>query len=114
MTPTTPEDTQPRRGTEAMVARFRLVAYAEAITFLILLGGVVVKRVLDGSDVGVRVMGPIHGIVFLVYVVMVLQVRASQAWNLGQTLLVIVASALPFGGFFVGSHLTDEGVAQSD
>jgi integral membrane protein len=112
MTPPTPERTEPRPGTGAAIARFRLVAYAEAVTFLILLGGVVVKRVLNGSDVGVRVMGPIHGIVFLVYVVMVLQVRASQAWNLGQTLLVIVASALPFGGFFVGSHLSDEGVAR--
>jgi len=96
-----------------MIGRFRLVAYAEAVTFLILLAGVVVKRGLDGSDVGVRVMGPIHGIVFLVYVVMVLQVRASQAWNLGQTILVIVASAIPFGGFFVGRHLDDEGAALS-
>jgi len=108
MNPSTPERTQPSPRTEAMIARFRVVAYAEATTFLILLAGVFVKRVLDGSDMGVRVMGPIHGVVFLVYLVMVLQVRASQAWTLGQTILVIVASALPFGGFFVGRHLVDE------
>jgi len=91
-----------------MIARFRLVAYAEAATFLILLVCVVVKRVFHGPDL-VRVMGPVHGVLFLVYFVMVLQVRPSQAWTLAKTILVIVASALPFGGFFVGSHLVEEG-----
>jgi integral membrane protein len=90
-----------------MIARFRLVAYAEAATFLILLACVVVKRVFHGPDL-VQVMGPIHGVLFLVYLVMVLQIRASQGWALGRTILVFVASALPFGGFFVGSHLRED------
>ncbi len=89
-----------------MIAAFRVVAYAEAASFLALLVGVFVKRVIEGPDV-VPVLGPIHGILFLVYVAMVLQVRPSQGWNLGRTLLVIIASTLPFGGFFVGLHLVD-------
>lgn len=94
-----------------MIAKFRLVSYAEAATFLLLLMGVFIKRVLEGPDAFVRVLGPIHGIVFLVYLVMVIKVRPSQQWSLGQTILVIVASALPFGGFFVGNHLVDEPTA---
>jgi integral membrane protein len=90
-----------------LIDRFRIVAYAEAATFLILLVCVVVKRVFHGPDL-VQVMGPIHGVLFLVYFVMVLQVRAGQGWALGKTILVIVASALPLGGFFVGSHLVEE------
>jgi len=89
-----------------MITRFRWVAYAEAASLLALLAATFVKRVIEGPDL-VPVLGPIHGILFLVYVVMVLQVRPSQAWGLGQTLLVIIASALPFGGFFVGTHLKE-------
>ncbi len=97
-------------GRNPMIARFRLVAYAEAATFLILLVCVVIKRVVHGPNL-VPVMGPVHGVLFLVYFVMVLQIRAGQGWALGKTILVIVASALPFGGFFVGSHLTEENAA---
>jgi integral membrane protein len=90
-----------------MTAKFRMVAYAEAITYLVLLGAVFVKRVLDGGD-AVAVMGPVHGIIFLVYLVLVLKIRPDQGWTLGQTILVVIAAALPFGGFLVGHHLKDE------
>ncbi|MDQ6796415.1 MAG: DUF3817 domain-containing protein [Actinomycetota bacterium] len=90
-----------------MIARFRFVAYAEAATFLILLVCVVIKRVVHGPNL-VPIMGPVHGVLFLIYFVLVLQIRPSQRWSLGRTILVLVASALPFGGFFVGSHLVEE------
>lgn len=90
-----------------MTAKFRLVAYAEAVTYLILLAGVVVLHGFGGPDF-VKIMGPIHGVVFLVYFVMVLTVREGQGWGLGKTLLVLIASALPLGGFFVGRDLVDE------
>lgn len=94
-------------GRNPLIARFRLVAYAEAATFLILLVCVVIKRVVHGPNF-VPIMGPVHGVLFLVYFVMVLQIRPIQGWTLGKTILVLVASALPFGGFFVGSHLVDQ------
>lgn len=85
---------------------FRVVAVVEAVTFLFLLGAVFVKRVLEGTDI-VPVLGPIHGIAFLVYLVLVLRIRGGQGWGLGRTILVILASAVPFGGFWAGSHLKD-------
>lgn len=90
-----------------MIAKFRFVAYFEAATYLLLLVGVVIHRGFHGPDV-VAVMGPIHGVAFLVYLVLVLKVRESQGWNLWKTLWVLIASALPFGGFLVGRDLVDE------
>ncbi len=107
MSSPTPDTPAAVAGQDRMIDTFRIVAYAEAATFLILLVCVVVKRVFHGPDM-VSVMGPLHGILFLVYFVLVLKIRPSQGWNLGKTILVIVASALPFGGFFVGSHLVTE------
>jgi len=95
-----------------VAARFRLVAYAEAVTYLILLLGVIVLHGFGGPDF-VKIMGPIHGMVFLVYFVMVLMIREGQGWGLGRTLLVLIASALPLGGFFVGRDLVDDATPPS-
>jgi len=90
-----------------MVRKFRLVAILEAVSYLALLAAVVLYRVLDGPDL-IGFLGPVHGILFLVYVALVLAIRGSQGWNLWQTLLVIIASAIPFGGFVVERRLVED------
>ena len=89
------------------VGAFRAVAYFEAVSYLLLLVAVVVYRLLDGPDL-VGVLGPVHGIAFLVYLGLVLQIRDGQGWGLGRTIVVILASAVPLGGFWAGRHLADD------
>lgn len=89
-----------------VIAAFRAVAYVEAASYLLLLGATFVKRVLEGTDL-VPVLGPVHGIVFLVYLALVFKVRPSQEWSFWRTVWVIVAAAVPFGGFLVGRDLRD-------
>lgn len=88
------------------VAAFRAVAIFEAISYLVLLAATVIHRVFDGPDY-VSVLGPIHGIAFLVYLFLVLRIREGQGWGLGRTILVILAAAVPFGGFWAGRHLNE-------
>ena len=90
-----------------MVSKFRLVAVVEAVTYLALLAAVVLYRVFDGPRF-IGFLGPVHGVAFLVYVVLALQIRESQGWNLGRLILVILASALPLGGFVVERNLVDD------
>ncbi len=90
-----------------MTSKFRLVALAEAVSYLALLAAVVLKRVLDGPDL-VGVLGPIHGILFLVYVLLTLLVRDEQGWTAVQTIVVLVASAIPFGAFVVNSRMVHD------
>ena len=96
-----------RSGVRGEIRAFRVVAVVEAVSYLVLLGAVVLKRVLDGPDL-VSALGPVHGIAFLVYLVLVLRIRESQGWNLGRTIVVIVASAVPFGGFWVERRLVTD------
>ncbi len=86
------------------IGAFRVVAVVEAVTYLVLLGAVVLYRVLDGPDL-IGVLGPVHGIAFLVYLVLALRIRESQKWSLGRTIIVILAAAVPFGGFWVERRL---------
>ena len=87
-----------------MTKNFRTIAYVEAVSFLLLLTASFVKRVVEGPDL-VPVVGMVHGIIFLVYLVFVLKVRPEQGWGLGRTIWVIVAAAIPLGGFFVARDL---------
>ena len=62
------------------IKTFRYVALAEATSFLILLVAAVLKRTADEPG-GVEIMGPIHGVLFLAYVVIALSVRGPAGWT---------------------------------
>lgn len=98
---TTPTQTSKLGG--AALA-FRASAYIEATTFLMLLASSLTFRVFDGPDF-VSVMGPVHGIAFLIYVVLVLVIREGQGWRFWRTVLVLFLAAVPLGGFWAGTHL---------
>lgn len=94
-----------------LTEKFRLVAYAEAVSYLALLSAVVLYRVFDGPDY-VGFLGPLHGIIFLALAILVLKVRESQGWGVGRTVLVLIAASLPFGGFLVGRDLLEAPAAR--
>ena len=84
-----------------------MTAFVEAVTYLMLLVAVVIYRVLDGPDF-IGFLGPVHGIAFLVYLFLVIRIREDQGWDLWHTLLIIIASAIPLGGFWAAGHLDEE------
>ena len=49
------------------VRLYRLVARAEAFTWALLLTGMFLKYVTDTTELGVRVFGMVHGVVFIAY-----------------------------------------------
>ena len=78
------------------VARvFRIVAVAEAVSWVLLLAGMFVKWVLKTSEVGVQLAGPVHGAVFVAYVVVSLVAWRVLRWSFGTALLALVASVPP-------------------
>ena len=78
----------------------RYIAFAEATSFLALLVATFVKRT-GGSETGVEILGPIHGALFLAYVVVALNIRLDMGWSGKTTFWVLVGAVLPFGGYVV-------------
>jgi integral membrane protein len=74
---------------------FRIVAVAEALSWLGLLAGMYVKYVPQTSEVGVQVFGPIHGGIFVAYVGVTLVASRVLRWNVPTTLLALAASVPP-------------------
>jgi integral membrane protein len=83
---------------------FRIVALMEATSFLMLLVASVLKRTAD-ADVLVTILGPIHGVLFIAYVLIALGVRPEQGWDMRTTLLILLGAVLPFGGYVVDRWL---------
>lgn len=79
------------------VGRFRLLAVAEAVSWAGLLIGMFFKYVVVGDEIGVKVFGPIHGAIFVLYVLVTLLVRVPLRWDGRTTTLALLASIPPFG-----------------
>ena len=74
---------------------FRVAAVAEAVSWLGLLAGMYVKYVPETTELGVKVFGPIHGGIFVAYVVVTLVASRVLRWSPGTTLLGLAASVPP-------------------
>jgi integral membrane protein len=86
---------------------FRWIALIEATSFLALLVATVIKH-SDGGATGVSILGPIHGVLFIAYVVNVFAIRTAERWNTKVTVWILVAAVLPFGGYVVDWWLARE------
>jgi integral membrane protein len=79
----------------SVVTAFRVVAVAEALSWTGLLTGMVFKYLVVGDDIGVKIFGPIHGGLFVLYLVVTMLVRWQLRWGTGTTVLALVASVPP-------------------
>jgi integral membrane protein len=74
---------------------FRAVAIAEACSWAGLLIGMFFKYVVVFDDIGVTVFGPIHGALFVAYVLVSVLVARTFGWTLRTTLIALAASIPP-------------------
>jgi integral membrane protein len=74
---------------------FRVVAVAEACSWVGLLIGMFVKYVPETTELGVKIFGPVHGGIFVAYVLVTLVAARVLRWSPGTTLLALAASVPP-------------------
>lgn len=92
--------------TVSAVRRLRLVSTPEAVSFLLLLVCSVLKRTTDFN--AVPVMGAIHGILFVLYALFLLDAWNRAKWPFGTAALYFLLAVLPAGGFFAERRLRRE------
>jgi integral membrane protein len=79
---------------------FRLVALLETMSWLLLIVATVVKYAA-GHPIGVQILGPAHGVLFIGYVGLALIVGWRRRWSLLTIAIVLVESVIPGGGLLV-------------
>ncbi|MDR7274498.1 DUF3817 domain-containing protein [Catenuloplanes atrovinosus] len=79
----------------AALSLFSIVAIAEACSWTGLLIGMFFKYVVVGTEIGVKIFGPIHGGLFVAYVGLTLAVARLNRWRWTTALVGLVCSIPP-------------------
>nr|WP_277923719.1 DUF3817 domain-containing protein [Sphingomonas sp. TREG-RG-20F-R18-01] len=79
--------------------RLEVISFVEATTLLLLLCVAVPLKHMVGVKSAVHVMGPVHGVAFLVYVWTAIQTVSGSGWSRNEIARLMVGAIVPFGGF---------------
>ena len=90
------------------IGRLRAIGLVEGVSFLILLGVAMPLKYFAGMPQTVKVVGWIHGLLFITFCMALLQTRLDAKWNAWRTGTILVAALLPFGPFVIDGRLRKE------
>lgn len=80
----------------SVAGRLRLVALAEALSWVGLLAGMYFKYLGEPrTEIGVKIFGPIHGGIFIAFAVTAALAAIGYRWSLRTCLLAVLAGVLP-------------------
>jgi integral membrane protein len=91
-----------------VIRQLRAVGILEAFSFIALLGIAMPLKYLAGMPGAVRVVGMVHGILFLLYLGAIVHAQITVHWPLRRVLLLLVAAIVPLGPFFAEGWLKRE------
>jgi integral membrane protein len=99
------------RSIAGALLRYRILAYVVGVGLIVLvLIGVPLRYAADYDGV-VAVVGPLHGFLYMVYLVLVLDLARRCRWNPIRMILVMAAGTVPFLSF-VAEHYTTRAVRE--
>lgn len=90
---------------------FRIVALFEGVSYILLLFIATPIKYLADDPQYVKLLGMPHGILFMAYVVLAFLVRSNFKWTNMEFGLVLLASVLPFGTFYIDRKYLNKAVA---
>jgi integral membrane protein len=80
---------------------FRNIAFAEGISFIILLFISMPLKYVAKMPMAVTIFGSIHGILFVAFAMLAIEVRGVYKKNFNWLLKAGLASVIPFGTFYM-------------
>jgi integral membrane protein len=91
---------------KTQLGRLRIISYLEGISLLILLFIAVPYKYLGHDPAMVKMMGPIHGALFIWFVINTISVGVEEKWKFRDTTWkVLIACVIPFGTFYIDKHV---------
>lgn len=84
-----------------MVNIFRITAFLEGISYLLLLFVAVPIKYLNGDPQYVKLLGMPHGLLYVAYIVLAIWLKPDFKWSKKDFIIVLLASVIPFGTFYV-------------
>jgi integral membrane protein len=86
--------------------RLRIVGFLEGVSLLLLIFIAVPLKYYFGYPEGSRIVGTIHGALFLLFIFNTLSVGVEQNWKFRTTTWkVLLACVIPFGTFYIDKKI---------
>lgn len=101
----TQADTGPSTKVRGALLRYRVIAYITGIGLLALCVAIVWKYGF-GADQGVAVIGPLHGVFYMAYIALAVDLALKDRWSALGTIWVLVAGTIPFLSFVAERAVT--------
>lgn len=89
---------------------FKLAAVLEAVSWAILLTGMFFKWIVQNTEIGVQIGGPIHGAMFMIYVAVTFWASQVHRWDAKKLVLGLVSAVPPFMTLWFEKHAEKEGL----
>ncbi len=87
------------------IKTLRLVGLIEGFSFLLLLFIAMPMKYMMDNPILVKYVGMAHGVLFLLFLLVLFVVCEKQKWSLSMFMLGLIASILPFGPFMFDRKL---------
>jgi integral membrane protein len=88
------------------IGRLRILAFLEGVSLLVLVFITVPMKYFFHNPMGSKMIGPIHGALFLLFLFNTLSVGVEQNWKFKTTTWkVILACFIPFGTFYIDKKI---------
>jgi len=75
---------------------YRVVSIAEAVTWTLLIAGMLLKYVVQAGNLGVLIGGSLHGLVFIAYCLTAGLVGVNQRWPMKRIAFAAVTAIVPY------------------
>ncbi|WP_298757849.1 DUF3817 domain-containing protein [uncultured Psychroserpens sp.] len=85
----------------SLLNSFRIIALLEGVSYILLLFIATPIKYLGDDPMYVKLLGMPHGILFLAYIILAIMVGQDLKWKTRTLLIVLVASIIPFGTFYI-------------
>ena len=84
-----------------MINIYRLTAFLEGVSYILLLFIAVPIKYLLNEALFVKIFGMPHGILFILYILFSIIAKIKYNWNFRKFLVISIASLVPFGTFYI-------------
>ena len=84
-----------------MINIYRLTAFLEGVSYILLLFFAVPIKYLLNEALYVKILGMPHGILFILYIIFSIIAKIKYNWNFRKFLVISLASLVPFGTFYI-------------
>lgn len=80
---------------------FRIVAFLEGGSYLLLLFIAVPFKYWGENEQYVKILGMPHGLLFVTYIMLAFLLKHNENWTFKDLIIIMMAAILPFGTFFI-------------